>query len=162
MKYYHKFEFYEEEEAYLNRMSKKGYQFINLDEGYYEFEKRPEQNYYRMAYVYNMDEKQFDSWKIELKEDEIEFMFKKGIWAFFRSNHPFHLYTVRQKREIRKKLVSSYKKTGYAFLLGSILFALAAKYVGRGLYVMVILFFLIGFIYIYQAVNYEYRGDKRE
>ncbi|MBQ0064888.1 MAG: DUF2812 domain-containing protein [Firmicutes bacterium] len=158
MKQYQRFIFYEDEEAYLNRMSLKGYQFKDVEDGYYEFEKKAERNYYRMAYIYNLDEEQFERWKQSLEKDCVEFVVRKGIWAFFKSDHPFHLYNASQQKEIRKHLVSSYKKTGYGFLLGAIAFELVSLVAGRSLYVGVILFSVIGLRFIYLASKYENKG----
>lgn len=158
MKEYQKFDFYQEEEDYLSEMSARGYQIKTIDNGNYTFEQEEGRFFFRMYYISDLSDEDLDELVEQYAQDDIEIVLVDGIWAYFRSEHPFHMYNRNQQEEIMKKIAKRYRKTGYLFLLASVGFAAAAIVAGSALYVGMVIFCVLGLDYLRKS-NY-YRKER--
>lgn len=94
-----------EDEEYMNKMSKQGWNTKSLVEGFWNFEKGQKNEYaYRIYYFRGMNKQDINKKIKELKSKNIEFVNKYSFWGIFKSKKDFKLYTDEEQLELCKKI----------------------------------------------------------
>lgn len=84
----------DENERFLNRMSKKGYAMTGFFLGFYKFEKcEPNEYTYKIDLINDKRGTELDEYIDLIEETGGEFIQRWGVWGFFRKKGKFELYT---------------------------------------------------------------------
>ena len=111
------------DEAYMEKMCRKGWAARSLVEGVWTFEPcRPGQYVYRVGYLRGKSEQEVEKLKSELAARGIEFVSRYSFWAIFRSEKPFQLVTPEEEcalcKRIRRSMIAGSLLSWVVFAAG--------------------------------------------
>ena len=82
------------DEAYMAKMCHRGWAVVRLVEGVWTFAPcKPDQYVFRVCYLRGKGRAETQALKRALAADGITFVSRYSLWAIFRSEHDFQLYT---------------------------------------------------------------------
>ena len=114
------------DEAYMEKMCRKGWAARSLVEGVWTFEPcKPGQYVYRVGYLRGKSAQEVEKLKNELAARGIEFVSRYSFWAIFRSEKPFELTAPEEEyalcQRIRKPMIAGSLLSWIVFAAGAAL-----------------------------------------
>lgn len=105
MKTFHYAMNHKSDEAYMEKMCRKGWAAARLVEGVWTFEAcEPGAYTFRVGYLRGKSKAEFEEWKRSLAEEGIEFVSRYSFWAIFRSRRSFRLYTPEEELAVCERI----------------------------------------------------------
>lgn len=152
-----KFRFYydkDNEERFLNEMSKKGYFLKKLILGFHSFEKIDETDYtYKIDLINDKSDKELHDYIDLIEESGAEYVQRWGVWAYFRKKGEFELYT---DVESQMKFYSRINKMFALLAIAEFCISLGqwSFYASQGKtihLIFAVVLDILGYIFVYQS-----------